>query len=106
MDVVWSRLFFLFGAYNGGNVCWFCNVPSVGGTRYQGELARKVPSGHGTCVYATGAMYEGGWVQGREHGWGMLSDKNDVVLYVCVAPFVGSSLLLPLCLLTWSWGET
>lgn len=49
---------------------------------YEGDLLRQEPSGYGTCVYRSGLMYEGGWHQGREHGWGVLSDAHDATLYV------------------------
>ena len=42
----------------------------------------QVPHGHGTAVYRSGWMYEGGWLNGKESGWGVLSDARDVTLYV------------------------
>jgi hypothetical protein len=51
------------------------------GCLYEGEAADGAPHGYGTLVYASGSMYEGGFVRGRESGKGVLSDGDDVVLY-------------------------
>lgn len=61
-------------------------APCLSLFRYQGTLSHGRPSDNGTCVYQSGLMYEGGWHNGREHGWGVLSDKHDVTLYVLVPP--------------------
>jgi hypothetical protein len=51
------------------------------GCLYEGEAADGAPHGYGTLVYASGSMYEGGFVRGRECGKGVLSDGDDVILY-------------------------
>lgn len=48
---------------------------------YEGEMAAGLPEGTGTAVYRNGLMYEGGWAGGREHGWGVLTDGDDLILY-------------------------
>lgn len=76
---------------------------------YEGQLVDGVPHGHGTIVYSEassalgstdlhanmseGLMYEGSFVHGREHGWGVLTDGSDVTLYegeVCEGRIAGS----------------
>lgn len=48
---------------------------------YEGETLGRVPHGCGTCIMKNGLMYEGTWFQGKEYGWGVLSDADDNVLY-------------------------
>lgn len=66
--------------------------------------AAQVPHGHGTAVYRSGWMYEGGWLNGKESGWGVLSDARDVTLYAhstrlffLVVPCQLVLMLPPLC---------
>lgn len=48
---------------------------------YEGEMVGGLPHGRGTLVYPTGLMFEGSFVQGREVGWGVLSDADDEPIF-------------------------
>ena len=37
--------------------------------------------GWGRCVYPNGHLYVGAWWQGKEHGLGVLCDKDDAPLF-------------------------
>ena len=51
------------------------------GETYEGELSSGVRHGRGTCIYTNNHMYEGLWSNGKEHGYGMLTDRHDAIVY-------------------------
>ena len=57
----------------------------LSGCLYEGEVSPPplppLPHGLGTIVYGNGLLYEGSFQAGKEHGRGILSDQDDIVLY-------------------------
>ena len=55
------------------------DVPGASGNWHEGMV--QLRHGQGVAIYPNGLMYEGGWKIGRWHGWGVLSDATDRVVY-------------------------
>jgi hypothetical protein len=51
------------------------------GETYEGEISSGVRHGRGTCIYTNNHMYEGTWSNGKESGYGMLTDRHDTLVY-------------------------
>ena len=52
------------------------------GDRYAGELDGNQPSGYGVGTFAGDQkiVFEGQWILGREHGWGVVSNRDGTTL--------------------------
>ena len=46
-------------------------VQTLDGETYNGEWAKGLRHGVGTCNYTNGGVYEGAWFQGQRHGFGV-----------------------------------
>ena len=53
----------------------------LAGALYEGETVDGRPQGRGAAVFSNGFMYEGQFEDGAEHGWGVVSDAGDRIVF-------------------------